>query len=307
MTLKSDWTSESIPDLNGKTILITGASSGIGLEATRALLDKNATVVLACRNRIRFEQAIKTLRNKKRAYFVAPLDLSNLISIENFANEFKKSFRQLHVLINNAGVMNTPFERTLLGVNIQFGVNHLGHYALCGHLLNNLLQTSGSRIVNVSSIAAAESQFDLANIYSAEKYEKNAAYRLSKLANLYFSLELNERFIQNKLPCISVSAHPGYAKSNLQRHSKGLLRKLHILYTIARYGQSAKAGALSILRAATETSLNGGEYFYPGSANGLKGVPVAGVYPPIALNDEYRKMLWVLSEELTTIKYHFNS
>ncbi len=305
MELKSKLKSELIPDLTGKVVIITGGNSGIGLETGKVLVKNNATVILACRNISKFHESAKNLSNKKKLYFISPLNLSNLKSIDFFSNKFNKEFNQLDILINNAGVMNTPFEKTVQGVEIQFGINHLGHYALCGQLLDSLIKTDKSRVVNVSSILANDAIFDPSKIYSEDNYDKKTAYKFSKLANLYFSIELDRQFKKNNLNCISVTAHPGYSKSNLQRHSKGLLRKLHIFYTTNRHGQSAKMGALPILRAATEIGLTGKEYFYPDSNNGLKGFPIVGKYPEIALNEQNAKELWSLSEKLTNIKYDF--
>ena len=304
MELKSNWTSELIPDLTGKVVIITGGNSGIGLETVKVLSNKNATVILCCRSISKFQESVKRLSKKNKLHFISPLDLADLNSIELFSNEFKKEFNRLDILINNAGVMNTPFEKTNQGIELQFGTNHLGHYALCGQLLNLLLKTNKSRVVNVSSIAADDALFDTSRLYSAEKYDKKTAYKFSKLANLYFSLELDRRFKRNNLHCISVAAHPGYSRSNLQRHSKRFIRKLHDLYTTSRYGQKTKSGALPILRASTEPNLVGSEYFYPNSFNGLTGFPIPGKYPEIALNEENANTLWKLSENITNINFN---
>ena len=304
MELKSKWTSELIPDLTGKVVVITGANSGIGLETAKVLSNKNATVILGCRSLYKFQESTKKISNRNKLHFISSLDLSDFDSIELFSNEFKKEFNQLDILINNAGVMNTPFEKTNRGIELHFGTNHLGHYALTGQLLDLLLKTNKSRVVNVSSIAAHDALFDTSGIYSGENYDKKVAYKFSKLANLYFSLELDRRFKKNNLTCVSVTAHPGYSKSNLQRHSKGLLRKLHVLYTLSRYGQSTRFGALPILRASIEPNLLGSEYFYPNSSNGLTGFPIVGKYPEIALNEENAKTLWKLSENITNINYN---
>lgn len=300
------WTSRHIPDLSAKVVLITGACSGIGLETAKALAAHRATVVVACKSFLRYQEAFSRMPDGHKPLFIAPLDLSDLSSIHRFVNAFKQKYRQLHILIHNAGVMNVPYEKTAQGVDIQFVINHLGHFALCGKLMDVLLKTPGSRVVNVSSISAHDAVFEPENIYAEENYDRIKAYKFSKLANLYFSLELDRRFKQHHLNCIAVAAHPGYSKTDLQRHSKGLLRRLHILYTTTRYGQSAKAGALPILRAATEPHLSGKEYFYPDSPNGLKGFPIKGHYPEIALNEENARILWDLSERLTNTNYSFS-
>jgi NAD(P)-dependent dehydrogenase (short-subunit alcohol dehydrogenase family) len=305
MDPKSQWTSESIPDLSSKVVIITGANSGLGLETARVLVKKNATVILACKTKLKFQETARLIAPNKNLSFISPLDLSDPDSIKGFVNVFKKSFDRLDILINNAGIMNVPFEKTSLGLESQFAVNHLGHYALCGQLLDLIIKTKKSRVVNVSSIVAAEASFDTSNVFSEINYDTKAAYRYSKLANLYFSRELDRKFKENKCDCISVCAHPGYAKSNLQRHSKGLLRKLHILYTTNRYGQSTRMGALSILRASTEQDLNGNEYFHPNSENQLTGIPIAGQYPKLAMDEKNALDLWNLSERITNIHYNF--
>lgn len=302
-----DWTEARIPDFSGKVILITGGSSGIGREAGIVLAEKNATVILASRDEIRFQQAVKGLSYKNNIHFIAPLDLSDRISIENFAKDFKKVFNRLDVLINNAGIMNSPYEPSICGVENQFGVNHLGHFFLCGCLLDVIMNTANSRVINVSSISAHDAVYDPSLIHSNDPNERISAYKFSKLASLYFTNELDKRFKQNGIPSISLAVHPGYVKTGLQRHTKGVLRKLHVYYTQWRYAQKPSSGALPILRASTEEMVLGNSYIFPGAQDGLSGSPIIDELPEIAKNERNAKEIWDLSEELLNFTFIFKS
>lgn len=306
MISNSIWTNNSIADLSGKLIMITGAGSGIGLETAKVLISKNADVIFATRENPK--EVFKKLNSeyKKRAHFIGPLNLSDIRSIEIFTTCFNKNFNKLDILINNAGVMNPPYVKTHQGFELQFGTNHLGHFALNGLLIKHLIAAPGSRIVTVSSSTANDAEIDFNNLNAEKGYDKKIAYKQSKLANMYFFLELERKLKKHNIDCISAGAHPGYAKSNLQRYSTGFLRKLHVVYTLQKYGQSEKMGALPILRAATEEKIEGGAYIGPSSANGLKGFPAHTTVPEIANNLEIATQLWAISEKMTGIKYNFN-
>jgi NAD(P)-dependent dehydrogenase (short-subunit alcohol dehydrogenase family) len=303
----SIWKKVRIPDLTGKVILITGGSSGIGREAGAVLAEKNATVILACRDHLKFDQAVKGLPNKHNIHFIAPLDLADRTSIETFATAFKKEFHRLDVLVNNAGIMNAPSAPALCGVENQFGVNHLGHFLLCGLLLEVLTSTQHSRVINVASCSAHDAVFDPSLVFSKEESKRIVAYKFSKLANLYFTYELDEQFKKNSTSSICLAVHPGYVKTRLQRHTKGILRKLHVRYTQWRFAQNAASGVLPILRAATEEKVSGKSYFYPDAPNGLSGNPIIGVLPEIACNESNAKEIWRLSEDLLNFTYTFKS
>lgn len=287
-------------------MLVTGASSGIGLETAKALLRSKATVVYAARN----NNGMPSLRNSLHRHqsdqmvFIRELDLAVPDSIHAFSEAFKKQFDRLDALVNNAGIMNVPYAQTAFGVESQFAVNHLGHFMLTGLLLRNLLNTEGSRVVTVASLSAHDAVFDLDSIDSATVHPV-AHYKMSKLANLLFAAELQRKLKQHGSRCVSVAAHPGYARTRLQRHTQGWLRKLHNRYTALRYAQPAAMGALPIIRAATEEHTEEQPYAYPCSANGLKGLPVWGAYPAAAQNSEQAATLWTLSEKLTGVNYPF--
>lgn len=302
MSRQHKWTEADISDLSGKIVVITGASSGLGYETAQVLLERNAIVVTGCSSN-KAEVVLKTLseKHKNKLHIISSLDLSDLSSIENFSRAFKNNFDRLDVLINNAGVMNIPYCETKQGFEMQLGVNHLAHFALVGYLAGVLQVSPKSRVVTVSSIAAHDAPPDVLD--PGRVYDKKLAYKGSKLCNLYFSLELDRRFKEHKIDCISLAAHPGYARSNLQRHSTGMLRRLHVAYTLMRFGQSGRMGALPILRAATEKDLQGKEYFYPDSANSLTGFPISGNFPAIAMDPDRAKRVWEMSGQLTGVNY----
>lgn len=306
MEKQISWTSAAIPDLLGKVVIVTGANSGIGFEAAKVLGEKNADVIFGCQDPIKAKQAIAklNLKIKNKFHFIAPLNLADISSVKKFAETFQKKYSRLDILINNAGVMSPPYAKTVQGFELQFGVNHLGHFALCGYLLKSLAGTDGSRIVTVSSMAANNGILDLNNLNSEKHYNKNIAYKQSKLANLYFHVELNRYLKHNEISSSSVAAHPGYTRSNLQRHTVGILRKLHVLYTKYRFAQNTKMGTLPILRAATEKELTGNDYFGPDSVDELKGYPVRIELPESIQNIEIAKRLWQRSEELTGVYYN---
>ncbi|HEY5147934.1 MAG TPA: oxidoreductase, partial [Polyangiaceae bacterium] len=217
----SGWTADQIPDLSGKTFVVTGANSGIGLEAVRALAAKRAAVVLACRNLEKGQAAIDAVRKASpaAALTLERLDLGDLGSVRAFAGKFAKEHARLDVLINNAGIMAIPRHTTRDGFETQTGTNHLGHFALTGLLLGRLAESAPSRIVTVSSMAHTMGKFgalDAADLRLEDGYSKWGAYGRSKLANLLFAYEL-ERRLEGRFPgVISVACHPGYAATNLQ-------------------------------------------------------------------------------------------
>jgi NAD(P)-dependent dehydrogenase (short-subunit alcohol dehydrogenase family) len=304
MQLDSKWNETEIPDLSGRLVLVTGGNSGLGLETARVLLSKRATVVIGCKSQAKFEKAYSFLSSPQNLYFVSPLDLSDLESVDKFTSIFKSQYSQLDILINNAGIMNVPLSQTEAGVEMHFATNHLGHFVLTGKLLELLKHTKSARVVTVSSMAAHDVEYNISIPRSTENYHWEIAYKYSKLANLFFTLELNRRFNANGMGNIAVAAHPGYVRTRLQRYSKGWLRKLHITYTKWRFAQGVKEGAWPILRASTEAGLHGGEYFYPNTKNGLKGLPMKGSFPENARNELNAIELWDKSEEWS--KFNFN-
>ena len=208
-----------VPDLAGKTIVVTGANSGLGYEATRVFARKNATVVMACRDTDRAEEAAREVSREvpDASLSVAELDLADLDSIGEFAESFTDEYDELHVLCNNAGVIAIPRRETVEGFETQFGVNHLGHFALTGLLLDSLTGTEGETLVVTQSGGAHESgEIDFDDLQSENSYDKWAAYSQSKLANVLFAYELDRRLSAADLDVKSVACHPGYAATELQ-------------------------------------------------------------------------------------------
>ena len=307
---KNNWTSANIPDQTGKLILITGANSGIGLEASFVLSTKGANIVMAVRNLKKGEEAYKKIieRNASARIDLMQLDLSDLESIRDFSKEFNAKYAQLNILINNAGVMN-PLKREVTKQNfeIQFGTNHLGHFLLTGLLLDILKKTPKSRIVNQSSVVhkmkkmKADIHFD--DLNWEKSYNRDYAYSQSKLANLLFTYELDRKLKAHKIDAIATAAHPGYTRTNLQNTSGFFVTK--ILNNIM--AQNVEIGSLPILRAATEENLSGGEYFGPTKMNEFKGYPEQVKSSEKSYNVQVAKKLWEVSEKLTGITYDFNN
>ncbi len=254
MNDNNHWTIEHIPDQTGKVAIVTGANSGIGYETARALAHKGATAILACRNEQKGQAAADQIQSegpKGTAVFMQ-LDLSDLASVRGFVAEFNGRYNRLDLLINNAGVMIPPFGKTADGFELQFGVNHLGHFALTSLLLEKILTTPHSRIVTISSIMHKRGKIDFANLNSENGYDRNAAYGQSKLANLLFTYELHRKLEAAKNGTMAVAAHPGWTATNLQKHSGPINFFNRFL------AQSPEMGALPTLLAATGPDVQGG-------------------------------------------------
>jgi NAD(P)-dependent dehydrogenase (short-subunit alcohol dehydrogenase family) len=296
------WTSEDVPDLNGKIVLITGANSGLGFQATREIADKRATVVMGCRDTAKGGDAVKKIKetNPNAKLVLMQLDLAGLKSIRSFAGEFKKRYKRLDILINNAGVMVPPYGTTEDGFELQIGTNHFGHFALTGLLLDVMLRTPKSRVVSVSSMAHRMGTINFDDINSKKKYSKWSAYGQSKLANLFFIYELERRFENAKADAIAVAAHPGYANTNLQR-TTGFFSAFNPILA-----QPAGMGALPVLYAATEEHVRGGEFFGPDGFLEMRGYPKKTSSNKISYDKAMAKKLWELSEEVTGVKYFYN-
>jgi len=304
-----NWTADDIPSQQGKTILITGANSGLGLEATKVLSSKGAHVVMAVRNLKSGNEAISFIKkeNANAKLDLMQLDLSDFASIHKFSEEFHQKYKQLDVLINNAGVM-FPAKRELTKqkFEVQFGTNHLGHFLLTGLLLDLLKSTPNSRIAIQSSgqhkakMGKPDIHFDDLNFDKG--YNKFIAYAQSKLANLLFAYELDRQLKANKIDITVVAAHPGYTKTNLTRHT-GFFVQAIITNILA---QKVEIGTLPILRAATDPSVKGGEYFGPTKMNEMRGYPELVKSSDKSYDKELGGNLWKVSEKLTQINYEFN-
>lgn len=299
------WTSDRIGELKGKRIIITGASHGIGFETARVLASKGADLVLAVRNREKGEKAAARIMpvNGHQPVSVMQLDLADLESVRRFAEEYAARFDRLDVLINNAGVMVPPYSLTKNGFELQFGTNHLGHFALTAHLLPLLTATPLSRVVITSSIAARNARIDFNNLDGSKGYNPMRFYRQSKLSNLLFAVELQNRFERAADSTISVACHPGISVTNLL--SRGSERETgQVMKTLMRIvAQPADKGALPTLFAATNPDLRGGEFIGPDGTRNHKGYPVLTNDAARLYKADLASRLWEISESLTGIKY----
>ncbi|MFI6942849.1 oxidoreductase [Streptomyces sp. NPDC050418] len=300
------WTTRDIPDQSGRTAVVTGANSGIGLAAARELARRGARVVLACRSEARGREAVARITAdipSAEAEF-APLDLADLSSVRDFAGAF--AGEQLDLLINNAGVMALPYGRTADGFETQFGVNHLGHFALTGLLLPKLLGTPGARIVTVSSGMHFLSDVDIADLNSERKYRRWIAYGRSKSANLLFTHELARRLARAGSEVVAAAAHPGFARTNLQTagprmEGRRLTERVSAAGTQV-LAQSAEAGAWPTLYAATAPGVRPDSFTGPRFV-GWRGAPAKSVRAKWTLDDATGERLWAASEQLTGVTY----
>lgn len=306
----SGWRAKQMGDLSGMTIVVTGANSGLGYEAARMFAHHGAHVVLACRSTGRGHEAVERIREKSpdASATVLELDLADLTSIEEFTTAFKDSHDALHVLCNNAGVMALPRSETVDGFETQFGVNHLGHFALTGNLLDVLRKTEGeTRVVTQSSGLHERGEINFDDLQGEYSYDEWDAYSQSKLANLLFAYELQRRLSSAGSDVLSVACHPGYAATNLQRRGPELsgstlrLWMTKIANTII--AQDAETGALPLLYAATAPDVTGGEYIGPSGFMNMRGPPKPQSSTDRSHDEEAAERLWEISEELTGVTY----
>jgi NAD(P)-dependent dehydrogenase (short-subunit alcohol dehydrogenase family) len=287
------WTTEDMRPQDDRTFVVTGANSGIGLEAARALAAAGAHVVVACRDTSKGEHAVAELDGD---FDVRRLDLADLASVRAFASELQGG---VDVLINNAGVMAVPRAKTADGFEMQLGTNHLGHFALTGLLLDRI----GDRVVTVSSGAHRFGRMNFGDLMSERHYQRWLAYGQSKLANLLFMQELQRRLDEAGSSLRSVAAHPGYAATNLQFHTQSIQDQLMGLGN-KLFAQSAAMGALPTLYAATE-DIPGGAYVGPDGLAEQRGYPHLVGMSGAARNEDSARTLWERSEELTGVTYDF--
>lgn len=296
------WTPTDIPPLGGRVFLVTGANSGVGFATAKALAQKGAHVLMACRNMRaakRPHRIVQALAPDARTE-VIPLDLADLASVHACAASVLTAHGALHGLVNNAGIMAPPYGQTRDGFETQFGVNHLGHFALTGLLLPALLRADGARVVTISSLAHRLGRIDFEDPnWERRPYDRLRAYAQSKLANLLFALELERRFRKAGANALSLAAHPGYAATNLQ-----VLNWFGALGN-ALFAQPAEEGALPILRAAADPAVRGGEYYGPGGRLELRGSPVRVQAGRRAQDEAAAARLWTMSERLTGVVYPF--
>jgi NAD(P)-dependent dehydrogenase (short-subunit alcohol dehydrogenase family) len=291
------WAAADLPRLDGRTFLVTGANSGIGLIAARELGRAGARVVLAVRDPAKGEQASATIRGERE---VRQLDLADLASIRTFAQAWEG---ELDVLVNNAGVMATPERRTKDGFELQIGTNHLGHFALT----NLLLPRITDRVVTVSSGAHRAGKIRLDDLnWERGDYQRWRAYGQSKLANLLFTLELQRRLDAAGSDIRAVAAHPGYSATNLQGRTESFVQNMVMAISNRLIAQSEEMGALPTLFAATQ-ELPGGSYVGPDGFKEQRGHPTLVGRSAAARDPETAKRLWKLSEELMDVGFPLTS
>jgi NAD(P)-dependent dehydrogenase (short-subunit alcohol dehydrogenase family) len=305
MSDKNKWTAADIPDQTGKTAVVTGANSGLGYETVRGLARKNARVIMACRNQEKGQAALAAVQAEfpQAELILMPLDLSNLTSVHAFGQAFTAQYNHLDILINNAGVMALPYQKTADGFEMQFGTNHLGHFALTGLLLDSLLNTAGSRVVTVSSGLHRSGEMDFDDLNWEKSYSKWGAYGRSKLANLLFAYELERKLKGAQQDMISVAAHPGYAATNLQSSGGSAIQRIGMSIMNKLLAQSAEMGALPQLYAATAPNVVGGDYYGPKGLQESRGYPVKVESNDKSHNLEDAAYLWNLSVEMTGVVY----
>jgi len=299
---KEKWTTANIPDMQGKNVIITGANSGIGYEAARAMATKNATVIMACRNLEKGESALQQIQAEtpEAELKLMELNLADLSSVRHFAQDFRSNYEKLDILVNNAGVMAVPYQKTVDGFEMQFGVNHLGHFALTGLLLDLMVNTQGSRVVTISSYAHRYGWIQFNDLNGERFYYRWLAYCQSKLANLLFAYELHRRLSQSDAKTVSLGAHPGYTETNLQQHSWFYGQLLNPVVA-----QSQEMGALPTLYAAASEDIEGNEYIGPDGFLGQRGYPHKISSGRLTRNRKHGKRLWEVSEEMTGVEFNF--
>jgi NAD(P)-dependent dehydrogenase (short-subunit alcohol dehydrogenase family) len=303
----SKWTPQQMTSQQGRLAIVTGANSGIGYQTARYLSRAGATVILACRNQEKGEAARANLISENPAARVElrVLDVADLDSVRRFAAEFVNEGRPLDLLINNAGVMAIPERRTTpQGFEMQFGTNHLGHFALTGLLLPALLRQPNSRVVTVASIAHKGGKLNFDDLNAEHGYDPRGAYQQSKLANLVFGLEFDRRLRARSAATASVIAHPGVAVTNIVSNGMGTGMKGRIVGSLLPLvAQSDDRGAWPLLYAATSPQAHGGGYYGPDGIAEIKGSPVEVKPKPHALDPAAGKRLWEVSETLTGVRY----
>lgn len=299
----SKWTADQIPDQSGKTAVVTGANSGLGLVDSVELARHGAAVILAVRDTAKGDEAAREVAAAANGPEpeVMELDLSDLDSIRGFAGGLEG--RSIDLLINNAGIMMTPARTTADGFELQFGTNHLGHFALTGLLLDRLEKAGAARVVTVSSNEHKGGHITFDDLQRERKYSARGAYQQSKLANAVFAVELDRRLREAGSSVVSVFAHPGYSATNLQSTGPTGLLNLVLKPANMILAQSVEQGALPTLYAATAPGVEGGEYYGPDGIAEMRGDPTEVMAIPEAYDADVGRRLWQVSEELTGVSY----
>ena len=298
MTAK--WTSGDVPGQQGRLAVVTGANTGLGFETAQVLAGRGASVVLAVRDTEKGKRAAARITGTVPGanVMVQPLDLTSLDSIRAAASELRARHPRIDLLVNNAGVMLTPRQTTRDGFELQFGTNHLGHFALTGLLLEQMLPVPGSRVVTVSSLAhRIRARIDFDDLQGERSYSRVAAYSQSKLANLMFTYELQRR-LSGAGTTVAVAAHPGLAATELARYTPAASAALARLIS-----QKPAMGALPVLRAATDPGVLGGQYYGPRRLLGTRGYPELARSSGQSRDTAIQRRLWTASEELTGVTF----
>lgn len=303
------WSTRDIGDLTGRVALVTGANSGIGYETARELADHGAHVLMACRDEERARRARDKLESElqRSSLELLPLDLADLVSVHRAASHVLATHARLDLLINNAGVMGTPYRQSPDGFELQMATNHLGHFALTGLLLDRIVTTERARIVTVSSHMHRIGQLQPDDVAGLTPRNTWVAYGTTKLANLLFTAELSRRLAAENLSTLAVAAHPGWTRSNLAGSGAALgtsrVRRKLARTAGATLGQSASSGALPVLCAATSSSVHAGMYIGPANRFGLAGPPKVTQPSRRARDAASATALWQASEDLTGVHY----
>jgi len=301
--MSNKWTADKIPDQKGRIAVVTGSNSGIGLITARELARAGATVVLACRDTAKAEAAASQIESALPAaqLEIAALDLGSLDSVRSFAQRYPHE--HLDLLINNAGVMAPPRRETVDGFELQFGTNHLGHFALTGLLIDRMAGRDDARVVTVSSGAHRMGRIAFDDLQGERKYRRWSAYGQSKLANLLFAFELDRRLRAADSSIRSVAAHPGYAATNLQFAVASSPQRALMRLGNAIFAQRADMGALPTLYAATLPGLEGGSYIGPDGVFEQRGHPKKVGSTSAARDEDAAAKLWSISEQLTGVTF----
>lgn len=303
--MSNTWTIDQIPTQKGKNIVITGANSGIGFEAAKLLAKNDAHVIMACRDLDRAGKAKDAIieEYKDASIAVFQLDLSSLQSVTAFVKEMNDHYDRIDVLLNNAGVMAPPYSKTEDGLELQFGVNHIGHFSLTLQLISLLKNSTQPRIVNIASIAHKFGRINFSSFYyrPSHNYKKNIAYAQSKLANLLFTYALDRKLKQREVSIKVLAAHPGISSTNLGRHSK-LLSLRGIRSLVNAFNQSSYMGSLPGVRACTDEDAKSGEYYGPSKLFEVKGPPIVVSSTKRSHSKELQEQLWDESVRITNKK-----
>jgi NAD(P)-dependent dehydrogenase (short-subunit alcohol dehydrogenase family) len=297
--MSAKWTSDDVPGQQGRVAVVTGANTGLGFEIAQTLAVRGASVVLAVRNLEKGKEAAARVAAAAPGanVTVQELDLTSLDSVRAAASGLRAAHPQIDLLICNAGVMYPPKQTTVDGFELQFGTNHLGHFALAGLLLERMLPVPGSRVVTVSSVGhRIQARINFDDLQWQRSYSRVRAYGQSKLANLMFTYELQRR-LAGAATTVAVAAHPGFAATELMRHSP-------VAAVVAPlFSQNAAMGALPVLRAATDPGVLGGQYYGPGGFLGTRGYPELAASSGRSHDEAVQRRLWAVSEELTGVTF----